>query len=98
MKEVGLPFSGSYGFADTVMNWPVNHMVSPKEKAVSCAECHAREGSRLASLGGFYMPGRDRSRLLDGLGAGLLLATLAGVFVHGGARVWFARRRNGGKS
>ena len=98
MKEVGLPFSGSYGFADTVMNWPVNHMVSPKEKAVSCAECHTREGGRLASLGGFYMPGRDRSRLLDGLGSALLLATVAGVFVHGGMRVWFARKRDGGKS
>jgi hypothetical protein len=96
MKEVGLPFSGSYGFAATEMNWPVNHMVAPKEKAVSCEECHAREGGRLAKLGGFYLPGRDRSRLLDGLGSFLLLATAAAVVVHGGARYWFWRRRQGG--
>jgi hypothetical protein len=46
---------------------------------------------------GFYLPGRDRSRWLDGLGSLLLLGTLAGVVVHGGARYWFWRRRQGGK-
>ena len=97
MKEVGLPYSGSYGFAETEMNWPLNHMVAPKEKSVSCEQCHTREGGRLASVGGFYLPGRDRSRWLDGLGTVLLLGTLAGVFVHGGARYWFWRRRQGGK-
>ena len=33
----------------------------------------------------------------DGLGKLLLLGTLAGVVVHGGARFWFWRRRQGGK-
>ncbi len=97
MKEVGLPYSGSYAFAETEMNWPLNHMVAPKEKSVSCEECHAREGGRLASVKGFYLPGRDRSKLLDGLGTLLVLGTLAGVVVHGGARYWFWRRRQGGK-
>lgn len=97
MKEVGLPYSGSYAFAETEMNWPLNHMVGPREKSVSCEECHAREGGRLASVKGFYLPGRNRSRLLDGLGTLLLLGTLAGVVVHGGARYWFWRRRQGGK-
>ena len=97
MKEVGLPYSGSYAFAETEMNWPLNHMVAPKEKSVSCEECHAREGGRLASVKGFYLPGRDRSTLLDGLGTLLVLGTLAGVVVHGGARFWFWRRRQGGK-
>ena len=86
---LGLPFSGSYGFAETEMNWPLNHMVAPKGKSVTCEECHVREGGRLASVGGFYMPGRDRSRLLDGLGTLLLLGSFAGVVVHGGARFWF---------
>jgi hypothetical protein len=72
-------------------------MVAPKEKSVSCEECHAREGGRLASVKGFYLPGRDRSKLLDGLGTLLVLGTLAGVVVHGGARYWFWRRRQGGK-
>jgi len=97
MREVGLPYSGSYGFAETEMNWPLNHMVAPKEKAVSCEECHVRDGGRLASVGGFYLPGRDRSRFLDGLGSALVLLTLAAVVVHGGARVWFWQRRKGGR-
>ncbi|MCB1008471.1 MAG: tetrathionate reductase family octaheme c-type cytochrome [Acidobacteria bacterium] len=95
MREVGLPFSGSYGFARTEMNWPVNHMVAPKEKALDCADCHTPEGGRLASVGGFYLPGRDRNRWLDWAGRALLLTTLVGVVLHGGARVWFWRRRNG---
>ncbi len=96
MKEVGLPFSGSYGFAATAMNWPVNHMVAPKEKALSCEQCHTREGGRLAQLGGFYMPGRDRNSRLDRLGSIALAGTLGAVLLHGGARVWFRRRRSGG--
>jgi octaheme c-type cytochrome (tetrathionate reductase family) len=95
MREVGLPYSGKYGFAATEMNWPINHMVAPKEQALSCEECHRREGGRLAALGGFYLPGRDRSRWLDGLGAVMVMSTLAAVVLHGGARLWFRRRRQG---
>lgn len=95
MKEVGLPYSGKYGFAATEMNWPVNHMVAPKEQALSCGECHRREGGRLATVGGFYLPGRDRSRWLDGLGAAMLISTVGAVVLHGGARLWFRRRRQG---
>jgi octaheme c-type cytochrome (tetrathionate reductase family) len=87
MKDVGLPYSGHYAFARTEMNWPLNHMVAPKGKAVTCNECHTRSDGRLAKLGGFYMPGRDRNPWVDRLGLGLLAVTLAGVLVHGGARV-----------
>lgn len=93
MKEIGLPYSGHYGFARTEMSWPLNHMISPKGKAVTCNECHTRSDGRLAKLGGFYMPGRDRNPWVDRFGLGLLAVTLAGVVVHGGARVAF--RRNG---
>jgi hypothetical protein len=59
MASVGLPYSGKLGLVETEMTWPVNHMVAPKEQAVGCAECHTRQGSRLAGLKDFYMPGRD---------------------------------------
>ncbi len=92
MKLVRLPYSGKFGFAETEMSWPVNHMVSPKNQTVGCNECHVREQGRLASLGGFYLPGRDFNPWVERIGGWLLLATLAGVFVHGGMRV-LARRK-----
>jgi hypothetical protein len=96
MKEIDLPFSGKVAFADTVMVWPLNHMVSAKGEAVTCGECHTRENGRLAKLGGFYLPGRDRVPLVDRFGNGLALLTLLGVAVHGSARAVATRRRNGG--
>jgi octaheme c-type cytochrome (tetrathionate reductase family) len=67
MKKSGAPYSGQYDFVKTEMLWPQAHMVAPKEKAVSCESCHSRDG-RLAHLGGFYIPGRDGSSVLDALG------------------------------
>jgi octaheme c-type cytochrome (tetrathionate reductase family) len=93
MKLVGLPYSGSYGFIETEMTWPVNHMVSTRNKTVQCNECHTRENGRLASLGGFYIPGRDRNRGIDTIGTLLLMATLAAVLVHGVLRVLASRKR-----
>jgi octaheme c-type cytochrome (tetrathionate reductase family) len=43
MKEVGLPYSGQYGFAPTEMYWPQTHMVQPAENALSCTDCHGEE-------------------------------------------------------
>ncbi len=40
----GLPFSGSYGFTETIMFWPTTHMVQPVSEALQCAECHSEEG------------------------------------------------------
>lgn len=40
MRQVGLPYSGKYTFVDTAMYWGVSHAVVPKEKALSCAQCH----------------------------------------------------------
>lgn len=95
MQYVGQPYSGEYGFVETEMYWPITHMIAPKEDAVACAECHTREGGRLASLQGFYMPGRDRSSLLDGAGWTFAILSLAGVFAHGGIRFAASRKRNG---
>jgi hypothetical protein len=78
------------------MTWPVNHMVSPKETTVRCAECHAREGGRLAGLGGLYLPGRDANPWVEGLGAGVLALTVGAAAVHGGLRIAARRKRTGG--
>jgi len=40
----GLPFSGEYGFARTVMAWPLSHMVLPGAKALACDDCHGDRG------------------------------------------------------
>jgi octaheme c-type cytochrome (tetrathionate reductase family) len=93
MQHAGQPFSGEVAFARTAMNWPVNHQVAPKEEALQCADCHTREGGRLAGLTDFYLPGRDNEPLVETLGAALLLLTLAGVLVHGSLRIVVTRRR-----
>lgn len=93
MKEVGLPYSGRYGFIDTVMTWPVNHMVSPKEKSVGCVECHTQKGSRLAGLSGFYMPGRDHNPAVELAGGMAVAGAMGGVLLHAAARIIIGRRR-----
>ena len=42
MKIAGLPYSGEYGFVKTEMFWKVNHMVSPKDEALGCKDCHGK--------------------------------------------------------
>lgn len=41
MKAVGVPYSGEYDFAETVMYWPIAHMVAPAEDALTCNACHS---------------------------------------------------------
>ncbi len=93
MKKNGIPYSGEYGFIETISYWPINHMVGPKEDALSCQECHSKQG-RLAQLSGFYMPGRDSNIWLDRIGIFVVLATLLGVLGHGLLRIILSARRN----
>lgn len=93
MKEADLPFSGKMEFIETVMYWPVNHMVSSVDKTVTCNECHTRDNGRLASLTDFYLPGRDYSSVVDGLGKLLLLLTFLAVATHGTVR-YFIHKKN----
>jgi len=93
MKRVGLPYSGEYDFIETEMYWPINHMVSPKEQSVTCAECHTRDNGRLAKLTGFYMPGRDRVRTLDFLGNLFIIGSVIGIFGHGIGRIVLKTKR-----
>ncbi|WP_298037611.1 tetrathionate reductase family octaheme c-type cytochrome [uncultured Desulfuromonas sp.] len=44
MKEKGISYSGSYGFAATEMYWRLNHMVAPEEQALGCLDCHGDNG------------------------------------------------------
>ena len=44
MEASGLKYSGEYGFAPTEMYWRINHMVSPKEEALGCLDCHGDNG------------------------------------------------------
>jgi len=44
MVASGLPYSGNYGFAETVMYWPINHMVVPAKQALGCLDCHGDKG------------------------------------------------------
>ncbi|WP_440995524.1 tetrathionate reductase family octaheme c-type cytochrome [Arhodomonas sp. SL1] len=88
----GQPYSGEFGFVETAMYWPITHMVAPAEDAVTCGSCHARQG-RLDALGGFYLPGRDRSVAVDATGWTLVALTLGGVLLHGVARIISRRRR-----
>lgn len=86
MQSRGLDFSGEVGFIDTRYYWPIQHMVAPKEKAVTCNECHV-QGGRLANLTGFYMPGRDSYPWLTVLGWLGALLTLGGVAGHASLRI-----------
>lgn len=63
MKAADLPYSGSYDWIVTVMYWPVNHMVPPKEKALQCNDCHGKNG-RLdwKALGYKNDPGKSGGR------------------------------------
>ncbi len=44
MRAAGQAYSGKYGFVETSMVWPVNHMVTPKDKALKCSDCHGEKG------------------------------------------------------
>jgi len=89
--QTGGDYSGKFAFIETKMYWPLTHMVAPKEEALDCESCHSHDG-RLAKLTGFYLPGRDANTWIDRIGWFLVIATLAGVLLHGLARLFIRRR------
>lgn len=93
MDYMGKPYSGKYGFVETTMLWPITHMVAKKDEALKCTACHAPQGV-LASLGGFYMPGREPLSWVNLAGLFLIFATLAGVGIHALGRLISSRRRS----
>ena len=54
----GQPYSGQYGFANTVAYFSINHEVAPKEAALRCNDCHGDEGF-FKALGYDKDPSRD---------------------------------------
>jgi len=92
MERNGKPYSGEHGFIDTVSYWPITHMVAPKEQALACAECHAKEG-RLSELNGFYMPGRDGFGWLDIVGYMAVIGALLLALGHGVVRIVMCKKR-----
>ena len=62
MDHVDHLLVGEFDFVETTYVFPITHMVAPKEKSLSCTECHSKTDSRLANLKGFYMPGRDGNK------------------------------------
>ena len=96
--SVALPFSGEFDFVDTTYVFPITHMVAPKENVVACTECHTQKNSRLADLGGFYMPGRDRAKWLDILGWLSVFGALSVVILHGFGRFFTNSRKKSADS
>jgi len=43
MQQVGLPYSGKYGFVETKMYSSVHHQVVRVKKALGCSDCHNAE-------------------------------------------------------
>jgi octaheme c-type cytochrome (tetrathionate reductase family) len=93
MENIGEKYSGHYAFVRTQMYWPLNHMVAPGEKAVSCIECHSSDG-RLRNLSGFYLPGRDENSTVELLGIGAILISIIGVVIHALVRIFSHRKYN----
>ena len=44
MKTAGLKYSGSLGWIETEMYWPIHHQVAPKSSALKCGNCHFKKG------------------------------------------------------
>ena len=91
MKYIGMDYSGEYDFIETVMTWPLNHQVAPKEEALTCKACHTRSDGRLAALTDFYLPGRDRMAILDNLGVILIFLGIVGVIIHSILRIIYRK-------
>jgi octaheme c-type cytochrome (tetrathionate reductase family) len=47
METAGLGYSGNFGFVETEMYWPVNHMVAPAENSLKCTACQFKGEANL---------------------------------------------------
>jgi len=93
MAYADLPYSGEYDWIQTEMIWPLKHTVAPMDAALACSECHQPD-ARLATLTGFYMPGRDSNAIVDTIGIALIIAAIALSLLHGLARIVFRPKGN----
>ena len=93
MKVAGKPFSGEIDFIKTQMSWPITHMVAPAENALTCEDCHSKDG-RMQNIDGIYIPGRDSNEWVDKIGWIIALLAFIGVMLHGAIR-YFANASRG---
>ena len=92
MATAGLPYSGEFGFVTTEQSWPITHMVAPRTDALTCAQCHNKNG-RLKDIQGVYMPARgDYNKPLEIAGLSLALLALLGVILHGAGRIYMSKK------
>lgn len=59
MEDAELPYSGEYDWVETVMYWPITHMVAPADDALTCTSCHTDEGSRMEGVEGIKLSADD---------------------------------------
>lgn len=93
MQSMDVAYSGQFDFVSTTYYFPTTHMVAPKDKVVTCNECHKRDDGRLANISGVYMPGRDRIGMVSTLGWAAVCAALFGVALHGLGRIFTNGRK-----
>ncbi len=43
-ENSGVAYSGEYDFAETSFHWTTSHMITPKEDALQCIDCHSEVG------------------------------------------------------
>jgi len=91
MKEANLKYSGKFEWKETEMNWPLTHLITGKENALKCIDCHSRN-SRLKNIQACWIPGRDRSLAMDIIGMLMVIGSISGVLLHG-----IIRFKNSGK-
>lgn len=92
MKDLGRPYSGKFDWIQTQMIWPLSHMVSTKDKALQCQDCHTH-GGRLETVAGVYIPGRDGTGWVDLVGLLMMLSGLAFGLGHGLLRLLASKKR-----
>ena len=92
MKDSGAPFSGKFDFIKTEMSWPITHMVAPKEKALGCVECHAKQRPAGRITGRVHARPRRQHAGRHAPAGRLALLTLLGVLGHGALRIVSRRK------
>ncbi len=91
MKYLGLNYSGQHAFINTRTYWTLNHEVAPANEALTCEECHSKDG-RLKNMQGFYLPGRDKNKAIEIIGIIMIIGAIIGVAVHGAMRIFSKKK------
>jgi octaheme c-type cytochrome (tetrathionate reductase family) len=61
MAANNLPYSGHFGFIETEMYWPLEHMVAPSKESLNCTDCHTRKEEKRLDWEALGYPGDPMS-------------------------------------